>query len=205
MRKTGASILFLLIFLPVLLFAQENDDDPSVEPDWEIIEMELYAPGDQTFIISLGTVFPAVFVNNGKVIEHNFSPPVGGTGALSYNYYLTSKIFAGVEISGMFIPTLGKNTAYLIPIGVRAGYQLILWRFEFPLTVTLGMAWHNYLNYGYYGLYIKGGAAVFYRFNSEWSFGLNAEWSWLPEWTKERRKNVDGNIINVLLSARYHF
>jgi hypothetical protein len=52
---------------------------------------------------------------------------------------------------------------------------------------------------------MKGGGAVYFRFNSDWSFGINANWYWLPQWTNERSKNVDGNIVDILLSARYHF
>ena len=194
------------MFLPVLLYSQEGDDnDPSIEDDWDIYEMDLYTSGDQTFVISLGTLFPAVFVNDGKVIDHKFSPPVGGTGSLSYNYFLGSHIFVGVEANFMFVPTLGKNTVYIVPIGLRAGYQFNIWRLEFPLTLTTGMIWHRYLNLSYYGFYMKGGAAAYFRFNSEWSFGLNAAWCWFPEWTNEPGKNVDGNMVELTLSARYHF
>jgi len=205
MRKAGAIFFVLLVGLTVLLTAQEEDDDPSVEIDWDEYSSDLYARGDQTFIISLGTVFPTVFLNNGNFINHNFNPPVGGTGSLVYNYYLNSHFFAGVEVGGMFIPTLGGNMVFIIPLGVRAGYQFNIWKLEFPITVTLGMTWHNYLNKGYYGLYIKSGAAAFFRATSTWSFGLTSSWGWFPEWTSDQSKNVDGNIVDLMLSARYHF
>jgi len=208
MQKAGAFLLLLLLGMPILLNAQEwsePDDEPSIESDWEIYSPDLYSAGDKTFIISIGTVFPTVFLNNGEVIEHNFSPPVGGTGSLAYNYFLGSHLFIGGEVGGMFFSTLGLNTAFIIPLGARVGYQFLLWRFEFPLNLTLGMTWHRFLNLGYYGFYMKGGGAAYYRFNSEWSFGLNANWFWFPEWTNEPKKNVDGNIIDLTLSVRYHF
>ena len=208
MYRTRTILILLLLFLPVLLYSQEDNDqdgDPSIEDDWIIYETDLYTAGDQTFVISLGTIFPAVFVNDGKVIEHNFSPPVGGTGSLSYNYYLGSNVYVGGEISGMFISTLGRNTAYFIPLGLRAGYQFNIWRLEFPLALTMGMTWHRYLNFSYYGFYIKGSAAAYFRFNTDWSFGLNSAWCWLPEWTEDRKKNIDGNIVELTLSVRYHF
>ena len=154
---------------------------------------------------SLGFVFPAIFLNNGEQIDHNFEPPIGGTGALGYNYFLTPNIFIGGEISGMFNSTLGGNTVFLIPIGAKLGYQFIIWRLEFPLSVTLGVNWHRYLNEGYFGFYAKAGASVFFRYNPDWSFGVNANWCWFPEWTNEPSKNVDGNIVEVTLSVRYHF
>jgi hypothetical protein len=195
--------MILLMCLPVLIFAQE--DDPSVEDDWGIYEMDLYTRGDKTFIISAGTIFPAVFVNNGSVINHNFVPPVGGIGSLAYNYYLNSNIFIGGEFSFLFNQTLGNNIAYFIPLGARAGYQFNVWRLEFPLTFTLGVIWHRYLNLSYFGMYIKGGGAAFFRFSSYWSFGLTTNWCWFPEWTADTQKNVDGNIVELTLSARYHF
>ena len=205
MRKAG--IIFLLLFLTfTLLYAQESEGDlPATEGDWDIYAPDMYASGDQIFVISLGTVFPTVFLNNGKIITHNISPPVGGTGSLSYNYFLSPNIFLGGEVGGIFMSTLGRNMFYAIPLGLRAGYQFYFWRFEFPVSLTLGMTWHRYLDLSYYGFYMKGGGSVFYRFNSDWSFGLNANWYWLPQWTNDRSKNVDGNFVNLTLSARYHF
>jgi len=203
MRKAGAFLLFLL-FSFTLLYAQE--DEPPSGGDWDIYAPDSYSHGDQTFIISLGTVFPTAFFKNGTYYKnHNFNPPVGGAGSLSYNYYLTPNIFLGGEIGGVFMPTLGNNMFYAIPLGIRTGYQFYFWRLEFPLNLTIGMIWHRYLNLKYYGLYMKGGGAAYFRFNSEWSFGMNANWYWLPQWTGERGKNVDGNMADILLSARYHF
>jgi len=204
MRKAGAFLLLLLLGLSPL-FAQGNDSDPEVEPDWDDYTGGLYAPGDQSIIISLGTVFPTVFLNNGNVIDHKITPPVGGIGSLSYNYYITSNFFVGGELSGLFLFTLAGNSFFSPQIGARAGYQFNIWKFEFPITAGLGMAWHNYHNMAYYGLYLKIGVAAYFRATTYWSFGLTTNWEWLPEWTNDPAKNVDGNIIDIMLSARYHF
>jgi len=196
-----AVILILMTGFPVMLAAQE--DDPAIEPDWIDYSSDLYVAGDQTFIITLGTVFPAGFYNNkGDLIDMKFTPPVGGTGSLVYNYYLSSAFFMGGEVSGMFISTLRQNSLFLVPLGIRLGTQFIAGRFEFPFTLGLGMVWHTYLDYGYYGFYAKAEAAAFFRATSEWSFGITANWSWLPQWSKNP---MDGHFIYTLLSARYHF
>jgi len=205
MPQTRTFLILLLICLPVLLFSQEEGSDGESQPDWDTYNADLYSSGDQTFIISLGTVFPAVFFNDGKKMTHNFSPPVGGTGSLTYSYYFNKNFFLGGELGGIFIPTLANNNAYIIPLGVRGGYQFYVWRLEFPLYAALGMSWHKYLNEGYYGMYLKGGAGAYFRFSQDWSFGLNTAWYWLPEWTKNSKKDVYGNIIELSLSARYHF
>jgi len=212
MRKAGAFFLLLLMGMPILLNAQESDEpddrDPSIETDWDIYMPDLYNPGDKTFTISIGAAFPALFIYNDPdkgLNEHNFDPPVGGTGSLAYTYFLTPHIFIGGDIGGMFFPTLGRNTVFIIPLGFRGGYQFIAGRFEFPVNLTVGMTWHRFLNLGYYGFYMKGGASAYFRFNSEWSFGLSSNWFWFPEWTDEPKKDAHGNVVDLTLSVRYHF
>jgi len=213
MRKAGA-LIFLLLVGPFLLMAQEDDgDNPDVEPDWDIYTTDMYARGDQTFVISLGMPFPTVFVfydtGEPQVRNHQISPPLGGAGLLSYNYFLNSNVYVGAEIGGMFFPTLGGNVLYIIPLGARAGYQFYWWKLEFPVNLTVGMRWDRYLDKGYYGFFLKGGGAAYYRFSSEWSFGITGNWCWFPQWVKRDEnnvnRNVDGNFFEFTLSARYHF
>jgi hypothetical protein len=52
---------------------------------------------------------------------------------------------------------------------------------------------------------MKAGASVFFRFNPDWSFGLNTAWAWYPEWPKDKEHSMDGNFMDLTLSARYHF
>jgi len=203
MHRAGAIILLLLTGLSPL-FAQE-EDDPSVEIDWGDYTTEMYTRGDQTITISLGTVFPVVFLNNGQKIDHNFTPPVGGAGSITYSYFLSSHFFIGAEVGGMFLFTRAGNTFGSPHLSAIAGYQFIAWKFEFPIAVYAGMAWHNYLNHLYYGFYVKGSAAAFFRAFSDWSFGLTVNWEWLPEWASDKSKNIDGNFLGTMISARYHF
>ena len=220
MRSSVVWALFLILItgFPIMLSAQ--DDDPSVEPDWIDYQTELYVAGDQTFIITLGTVFPAVFYHTndnpkegikiGDSADMKFTPSVGGTGSLVYNYYLSSFLFLGGEVSGMFISTLRQNSLFIVPLGVRVGTQFLAGRFEFPIALGLGMAWHTYLDFGYYGFYAKAEMAAFFRATSEWSFGITANWSWLPQWSKNPKSGlyentIDGHYVYTLLSARYHF
>jgi hypothetical protein len=202
MRKAGILLLLLFTCLPFLLFAQEEDEE---EPEWDYYYDDIHSRGDQTFIISLGTIFPTVFMNNGHKIAHKFSPPIGGTASLSYHYYFKPNIFFGGEAGGMFVPTLGGNTLYLILLGVKGGYQFNYRKFEFPVSLGLGVSWHRYLSMGYFGPYLKFGGAAFYRFSNSWSFGINSNWYWLPEWTKVKSENVHGNMLDITLCARYHF
>jgi hypothetical protein len=201
-----ASALFLILFFgfSAMLFAQE-DSDPDIEPGWDDYSIDLYTQGDQTIAFSLGVGFPIAFINNGEVIDHKITPPIGGTGALSYIYYLNSSLFTGVEISLLFLPTIGKNTVFMTSLGAKLGAQFILGRFEFPISMTLGATIQTYLDFGYFGYYMKGGICAYFRATHVWSFGVGSNFCWYPQWTNEPSKNVDGLFVDLSIVARYHF
>ena len=220
MRKIWAVLLLLRLFMfgqSMSLFAQDEDedDDPPYNEeipidDWDVYRPDFYSRGDQTFTISLGTIFPIIFLNEGKKINHNFSPPVGGTGSLAYTYFFGPNLFLGGEIGFKFNYTLANNVIFIIPMGLRSGWQFVLRRFEIPLYITAGFAPQTYIRLNYAGFFLKGGASVFYRFNPDWSFGLNTDWNWYPQRPREDEirvpsKDVDANILSLTLSARYHF
>ena len=201
--------LTLFLILPISgLFAQEEDppEPPPIDIEW-FEETTLYSRGDRTFTISLGTIFPTVFWGDIERDQHNLSS-VGGTGSLAFNYFLTPHIFIGGELSGMFLSTRGQNMLYIIPFGFRIGYQFVHRRFEFPISVMVGGAPQMRLEDRYFGLIIKPGASAFWRFNADWSFGLNAVWWFVPQWPSPQhgiRHNAYGNFMVVTLAARYHF
>jgi len=208
--RAGAFFFIFILFLglPVLLFAQANEDEPEYETDWGDYTADLYTTGDQTVTVSLGVIFPTVFASNGNIWEPGqpkIDPPVGGGGFLAYSYYLNSLFFVGGEIGGMFFPTIAKNTLFLVFLGAKAGIQLNIWKLEFPISLAVGMSWHTHLSQTNYGLYLKGGFGAYYRAMPSWSFGLTANWYWMPERPADPAKNVDGNFIDLMLSARYHF
>jgi len=229
MRKALALLLlpafFLLTGRGAFLSAQENppaydetvpDDEEEDEedampgPDFNLYVPDMYSKGDQTVTISLGAAFPTVFLNNGNVIDHHIEPPVGGVLSLAYSHFLGAHLFLGGEVGFLTAFTLAKNALFIIPVGLRAGWQFIYRRFEFPLYATIGIAPQRYLNFGYFGMFVKGTVSGYYRFNPNWSFGLSADWSWYPQWPMENgqrvpRKDMDANIVGVSLSARYHF
>jgi hypothetical protein len=187
----------LLALVP--LAAQDSEgggggDELPIDSDWPDKLPDLYSRGDKIFGISVGPLF-SLLENVG---------PVGGTLSLSYTYFLDSHLYVGGELQGMFTPTKGENILYIVPVGGRVGYQFLLGRFEIPLALTLGFAVQKYLEMDYFGFFMKPAASFFWRFNPDWSFGLNAAWWWVPQWPKHGRDEY-GNFIEVSLSARYHF
>ena len=214
--------VFLLLMLCTALFihAQETDTDDDdedegegtyIESDWSRAA-NLYTRGDQIFCISLGLVKPLFFVEQSEGYFKT-QMKLGGMGSLAYNYFIDSHWFLGAELSGMFASTVGENMFYIVPIGARIGYQFILNRFEFPFSFMLGFAPQSYNQVTYFGLFSKIGGGAFFRFNSDWSFGINTSFWWVPEWTKKTREwdrqikniNIHGFFWEISIGARYHF
>ena len=202
----GGLVLLVLMGFALPLVAQEVDSDPDDELPaivWDSYVPDVYRAGDKILTISAGVLFPTVFTGRG--LEGNGSNiNIGGMGSFVFSYFLTPRWFVGGELAGMFASTGGRNMVFIIPIGPRVGYQFVLGRFEFPLALMVGAAPQKYLDKGYFGLIIKPSASGFFRFNPDWSFGLNTSWWLLPQWP-ENGKNVLGNFLELTLSARYHF
>jgi hypothetical protein len=201
-RTLAALFLPFLLFLPISLWAQDDGGLP-IQSDWDTISYSTYAFGDQTFTMSIGGIFPLAFIADGETLENNAD--FGGTGFLSYNYFLGPRLFLGAEFGGMFSSTLGKNYLFIIPYGLRVGYQFILGRFEFPLALLAGGATHKYLDYDYFGPFVKPSASAFFRLNADWSFGLNAAWWLVFETGTSTARDSQGHFLEITASARYHF
>jgi hypothetical protein len=198
--------MFLLI---VPLAAQE--EDPESEPEnefpeiiWDAYVPDVYRAGDMIIHVTVGTIFPTIFKGSGMGSRSSNINKIGGMGALAFSYFLSPNWFVGIELRGMFIGSIQKNMLFIIPIGPYVGYQFTAGRFEFPIRFMTGIAPQSYKDNGYFGWIINPGASVLFRYNPDWSFGLNLQWWMLPQWPKDG-KNVFGNFLEVSLSARYHF
>jgi hypothetical protein len=206
-------ILLLLIGLcPLAAQSGEDDwDDGSGDEipadDWVGFMPNLYSRGDQAFGISFGVVLPTFFVaSGGEVLPRNIV--IGGTGSLSYDYFFGAHLFAGGELQGMFAPTKGDHMLFMIPVTVRVGWQFIIKRFEFPLSLGIGFAAQQFKtskSYGYTGFFAKPRASAFFRFNPDWSFGITTAWWWVPQIIKNSDDSVHGHFFEATLAVRYHF
>jgi hypothetical protein len=196
------------------LAAQDGEDDWTEGPgeeapadDWAGFMPDLYSRGDQAFGISFGVALPTIFAaKDGGVLPRNII--IGGTGSLSYDYFFGPNLFVGGELQGMFASTLGDHMLFIIPVNIRAGYQLVLGRFEFPLSLGFGFAAQQFRtskSYGYTGFFVKPKISAFFRFNPDWSFGINTAWWWIPQITKNPSESVHGHFFEATLAVRYHF
>jgi len=195
-------IMFSCVFSLYAQYDNEPEDNPDEEaPEWIDIISAPFSKGDKNFVISLGGIFPTVFTG---VVDNQHGLSIGGCGSLALNYFFTDRFFIGGEIMGMFAGTRAGNMLYIIPFGLRVGYQFWYKRFEFPISILIGAAPQRYVGKDYFGLILKPGVSAFWRFNTDWSFGLNGEWMFVPEWPKNGN-NAIGNFLELTLSARYHF
>ncbi|MDR0550979.1 MAG: hypothetical protein LBG72_03050 [Spirochaetaceae bacterium] len=214
------------VFAPQTVYAQDADDGEG-EEDGDYIKRggidwtgrySTYTSGDKIFGIRVGIVFPLFFVMNDDKFNKSISGygegsndmhiGIGGTGSLSYTQFISPHIFLGGEIQGSFAGTLAEKLICFIPISIKGGYQWTLGRFEFPLSLNIGMETHTYSaseNPAYWGFFMKGQGSAFFRFNHDWSFGISLGWWWVPEWHKDKSQNVDGHFMDIMLAARYHF
>jgi hypothetical protein len=201
--------LFVLILLAGLffpLYAQEGEEDEDdegdlpIESDWSVITNDLYSRGDKIFAITFGPIIPLFFTDNSGMIGNRVY--VGGTFNLSYNWFVDSHLFIGGEAGFMFAPTWGKNMLFMVPFGLRAGYQFVVWRFEFPLSLMIGAMPQKKQSEEYFGLIAKAQASAYWRAVPSWSFGLTGAWWLVPQWADH---TVLGNFAELTISARYHF
>jgi hypothetical protein len=193
----------LLFPLAAQDFGGDEDGSPElpIESDWPDVMPDLYSRGDKIFSISLGPVLPTAFIHeSGGLKEGKIS--VGGSGSLGYAYFFNSHVFLGGELGGMVSVTRAENALFIVPMGLRLGYQFVLGRFEFPLSLLVGFAPQSYLEKKFFGLFIKPSVSAYWRFNPDWSFGLNAAWWWVPQWSS---RTVYGNFLELSITARYHF
>jgi hypothetical protein len=199
-----AIAFFLIAFCLYPAFGQDegpNEDIPIEE--WDVGSSSLYSSGEQNFSFSLGIVPPLFF--NGENGRATNNVKFGSALLLAYSYYLAPHFFLGGEISGMFSATIGENILYIVPFGLRVGYEFVAGRFEFPISLMFGAATQKYLETDYLGFFLKPMVSFFFRFNPDWSFGLNTAWWIVPEWVSESKKNMTGHFLEITLSVKYHF
>lgn len=197
--------VIMALFLCVYVSAQESPDtgDGGDEGKDEVQESpgvyHMNARGDQFIRIALMPNFP---LNFGDKLY------VGGAAQLGYFYFLTGWLALGGELMIGYNPTLGSNSLAFLPLTFGIIFQPSVWRFEFPITLSAGIAFETCANKKYFPAFAsKSELDVFYRINDSWSVGLGCETMYLPEWyTDTKNAGSDyGLFITALIAARYHF
>ncbi len=209
-RKIGIWF-FLLIFVFNLAFlcAQEDNpgadegEGPAIESDWSMYDVPSYEIGDQMFGIGLGLVFPVLFTSDEGRLANKIN--LGGTLYLAYDYFFHESMSVGFEANFSFNSTIRENMLFQVPLGLRFTYQLVFHPIEIPITLTAGIVPRQYQDEDHLGFFLKPSLGVYWRFDRDWSFGLQGTWWWMPEVPKDTSKTAYGNFVTLTIGARYHF
>ena len=196
---TIASNIHAQSFQSADISAMDSEDEYTDGDYYEDEEIRLTqnGAGDQFIALKL---MPLIPLNFDKQLS------VGGALSLGYHRFLTQFIAVGADVMFAYNTTIGSNLFTVIPLTVGVTFQPYIWRFEFPITLNVGAALENYLQYNYFpGLILKGEAGCFYRMNENWSFGLECQLMYLPQWYSDSSKNDYYLGITATVGARYHF
>jgi hypothetical protein len=210
MYSLRRAALFFLFVCAFSLYAQEGTEEPPLETEWARYVPTPYSRGDQTFGINLGLAFPLFYIDKEDgFVETKMN--LGGLASLSYNYYLGPRLFFGGELTGAFFSTIAKTNYFIVPLGLKIGYQFVHNRFEFPVSVLLGVAPQQYQSTSYFGFFAKPSVSGFFRITPDWSLGLTTALWWVPQWTSKKRDGYTGNVnihgffLDTTIGVRYHF
>ena len=196
---TIASNIHAQSFQSADISAMDSEDEYTDGDYYEDEEIRLTqnGAGDQFIALKL---MPLIPLNFDKQLS------VGGALSLGYHRFLTQFIAVGADVMFAYNTTIGSNLFTVIPLTVGITFQPYIWRFEFPITLNVGAALENYLQYNYFpGLILKGEAGCFYRMNENWSFGLECQLMYLPQWYSDSSKNDYYLGITATVGARYRF
>ena len=198
-------------FLPVLCavfllvtpaFAQNSNDD-----EYNVNKYENHE-GDICLNIFAGTTIPMNFPDFSSLfVQYGHQLNVGGEGGLGFSYYITPVFSLGCELDFGFNVTIGSHIFNYVPFLVGITYQPQAGRFEFPMTLNIGLAWETFSNYNYFpGLAIKPTVGVNYKITQNWAIGGKLEYLFLPEFMTLHGGDEDilGQFFNVCFSAKYY-
>ena len=189
----------LFLLLSSFCFAQDNSEENDEDTEVQTIAYLTNGRGDQYIKIGIMVNFPLNF--DDKLY-------IGGAAEIGYYRFFTSWFAIGGELGVGYNPTLGSNVFTFVHLTVGVVFQPSIWRFEIPITLTVGGAFETCQNKKYFpGFAAKAELGVFFRINEGWSVGLGSNFLYLPEWhtTTENAVSDYGLFITAFAAVRYHF
>ena len=202
MRKLP--VLVCMVALIHILAAQDDDTDGQ-----KVMELPVYTLGDQTLAISAGLFVPLFFQEFiGPDPYHSTNLTLGAAGSLQWNAYLNSFFRLGLEIGGAFALSPNARALIMLPITIKGAYVFQVSRFEFPISLGAGICIARYREWSHLDIILKPGAAAFWRYDANWSFGANLVW-WMDFQTATKQQSPDqarmGHFLEITPSVFYHF
>ncbi len=176
----------------------QDEDSPDVYDDpYDFVYLQ-NAEGDQFINVRVMANFP---LNFGEKLK------IGGQVTVGYGRFLNTWLALGAELAFGYNPTIGSNILTYIPMTVGVTFLPAIKKFEFPITINVGMVATNYLANSFFpGFIVRGGAGCYYRVNESWSAGIEGFFTYMPQWYfKDSSKNDYLNMASVSAGVKYHF
>lgn len=196
--KRFLTFLALMICLSAPAFSQIQSEPEETEPSQEV-SYKTNGKGDQFLRLAVMGNFP---LNFGEQLY------IGGAAQLGYYRFLNGWLGLGAELMAGYNPTLGSNIFTYVPITFGVMFQPYVWKFEFPVILSVGGAFETCNNKKYFpGFIAKAELNAYYRFSENFSLGLGTDLVYMPEWyTSTKGADSDyGLFMTASISARYHF
>lgn len=206
-HRSTASLAILLLFIAASAFGQAQNPAPTPQKPQKPVDS--YSLGDQMLSLNLGLFVPLFFSGTSTGVEKtNLS--LGAGGSLNWASFLNNNWALGVDIGGAFAFSPNARTLFLVSITPRITYFFRSYPFDFPVFLETGVNFSRLQNDFKIDPIVRPGAGVLWNFNSNWAFGLNTTYWWIPQIytgassvpTTETRF---GNFLDVNLTALYHF
>ena len=182
-------------------------DAPEDGEERSVFALQGHQLGDQTLALNAGVMVPLFFQEfDGSVHDTNLT--VGGMGELQWSAYVSPNIRIGLDIGGTFARSPNDRTLFLMPITVKAAWVFNVSRFEFPVSLGAGINIVRYREWSHIDFILKPGVGGYWRYDSNWSFGLNLAW-WLDfqSATGDQPDNQArmGNFLMISPGVFYNF
>lgn len=216
MKRLLTAVCFSLMCLtPVLAQDSETDQieylqsEETEEPVFEKRNFFKTKAGDQIIRISLDGTIPLNFPSITTLFTEDKKLAGGGSGYIGYHYFITDQLAVGGNLGFGFNATIGEHMFHYAPLIATVTYQPSYKRFEFPLSMGIGLAWEAYNGYTYFpGLVIKPSAGVHFRALESWAFGVDLSYMLMPQFAKlygTGSSNFAGQWLEFDITARYYF
>lgn len=207
-RKDTLRRLFFGVLIGSALWTVAAQTDGPIEGEEEERFQPTYSLGDQMLSLNLGGIFP-LFYTGGPDGTEDANLSFGGTGHLLWSTFINNNLAVGGEFGGMFAFTPNRNTLFMIPLAARLTYFLRVFPFEFPLSIAAGVNFSRFeANFKTDTILIPG-VGGYWNFNTEWAFGFDARWWWVPQvYTGSTPPSEDtrfGNFLTTTLGVMYRF
>jgi hypothetical protein len=208
LMKKFFPLLFSLCLLALPLSAQESSGSDEVEEtvpedEYSAPPLILNAAGDMTLTLEAGAGFPLAF-STPDTAKHIWP---GFYGNVTFDYSLTPFFYVGASFQGLFSSTIANNSLNTIPLSFHAGYKFVFDNLEIPLSLGLGAYLQTYTSaesYTHFSLFMKAQTGVYWRFNSSWAIGLDANLWWTPQWVSGSG-SAQGLFIAPGASFRFYY